>query len=188
MKILLVDNYDSFTYNLSLLVKRHTGALPEVRRNDEITLEEVTIYDKIILSPGPGLPSSAGILMELIKQYAPSKSILGVCLGHQAIAETFGATLHNLSQVYHGMATPVQQRVSDSLFAGLDNTFKVGRYHSWVVDREGFPECLLVTAEDEQGYVMAFRHKEYDVKGIQFHPESILTPQGKEIMANWLDS
>ena len=188
MKILLVDNYDSFTYNLSLLVKLHTGVLPDVRRNDDITLEEVARYDKIILSPGPGLPSSSGILMELIKHYAPSKSILGVCLGHQAIAEVFGATLYNLSQVYHGIATPIQQRVSDGLFAGLDNTFEVGRYHSWVVDRTGFPECLLVTAEDEQGYIMALRHKEYDVKGIQFHPESILTPQGKQIMSNWLDS
>jgi anthranilate synthase component 2 len=188
MKVLLVDNYDSFTYNLSLLVKCHTDTLPDVRRNDDITLEEVAIYDKIILSPGPGLPSSAGMLMELIKQYAPSKSILGVCLGHQAIAEAFGATLHNLSQVYHGMATPVQQRAPDNLFAGLDSTFEVGRYHSWVVDRAGFPECLLVTAEDEQGYIMALKHKEYDVKGIQFHPESILTPQGKQIMANWLDS
>jgi anthranilate synthase component 2 len=188
MKILLIDNYDSFTYNLSLLVKRHTGVLPDVRRNDDITLEEVAIYDKIILSPGPGLPSSAGILMELIKQYAPSKSILGVCLGHQAIAEAFGATLHNLSQVYHGIATPVQQQIPDLLFAGLENTFEVGRYHSWVADRERFPESLLVTAEDEQGYIMAFRHKEYNVRGIQFHPESILTPQGKQIMANWLDN
>ncbi|MFA6059217.1 MAG: aminodeoxychorismate/anthranilate synthase component II [Taibaiella sp.] len=188
MKILLVDNYDSFTYNLSLLVKLHTGILPEVRRNDDITLEEVAHYDKILLSPGPGLPSSAGVLMELIKQYAPSKSILGVCLGHQAIAEAFGATLHNLSQVYHGIATPVQQLIPDRLFAGLSNTFEAGRYHSWVADRIGFPESLLVTAEDEQGYIMAFRHKEYDVKGIQFHPESILTPQGKQIMANWLDN
>lgn len=188
MKVLLLDNYDSFTYNLSLLVKLHTGVLPEVRRNDDITLEEVAFYDKIILSPGPGLPSSAGMLVELIKQYAPSKSILGVCLGHQAIAEVFGATLHNLSQVYHGITTPVQQLVPDSLFAGIDNTFEVGRYHSWVADKAGFPECLLITAEDEQGYIMAFRHKEYDVRGIQFHPESILTPQGKQIMANWLDS
>lgn len=188
MKILLVDNYDSFTYNLSLLVKLHTGVLPEVRRNDDITLEEVAFYDKIILSPGPGLPSSAGMLMELIKQYAPSKSILGVCLGHQAIAEVFGATLLNLNEVYHGIAIPVQQCDPDLLFAGLEDTFEAGRYHSWVADRVGFPESLLVTAEDEQGYIMAFRHKEYNVRGIQFHPESILTPVGKQIMANWLDS
>lgn len=188
MKILLVDNYDSFTYNLSLMVKLHTGVLPDVRRNDDITLEEVAFYDKIILSPGPGLPSSAGILMELIKRYASSKSILGICLGHQAIAEVFGATLHNLKEVYHGIATPIQQCVPDLLFAGLEHTFEAGRYHSWVADRTEFPESLLVTAKDDQDHIMALRHKEYDVSGIQFHPESILTPNGKQIMANWLDS
>ncbi len=186
MKILIIDNYDSFTYNLAQLVKAITGSRPEVKRNDAIDLDTVALYDKILLSPGPGIPSEAGSLIPLIEAYAPSKSILGVCLGHQAIAEVFGARLHNMEQVYHGVATTVQQLEQDTLFTGIDPVFEAGRYHSWVVDKKDFPRSLKITAADEQGYIMALAHKTYDVKGIQFHPESILTPQGKQIMTNWL--
>lgn len=171
MKILLLDNYDSFTYNLLHIVKE-LGAQVEVRRNDQITLDEVERFDKILLSPGPGIPEEAGILLPLIRRYAPTKSILGVCLGEQAIGEAFGAKLVNLTEVYHGISSDIQIVANDPLFEGLPRRFQAGRYHSWVVSREQFPDCLEVTAVDtEKNYIMALRHRTYDVRGIQFHPE-----------------
>ena len=185
--LLMIDNYDSFTYNLVHLVNE-LGLQCEVWRNDKFAIEDVGAYDKIILSPGPGIPSEAGLLLDLIKKYAPTKSIFGVCLGQQAIAEVFGGSLYNLSQPMHGIATPI--KVIDSqeeLFQGLPDTFKVGRYHSWVVSGDGLPDVLKVTAIDEaDNSIMALSHREYDVRGVQFHPESILTEYGKEIMQNWL--
>ncbi len=187
MKLLVFDNYDSFTYNLVHLVEKIIGQKVDVFRNDQIPLEKVKQYDKIILSPGPGIPEEAGLLLPLIKEYAPSKSILGVCLGQQAIGEVFGGKLTNLSKVYHGIATSCRIIVEDEkLFKGLPEHIEVGRYHSWVVDRDGFPEELEITAVDEQDFVMALRHKKYDVRGVQFHPESVLTPMGEQIMRNWL--
>jgi len=184
MKILVFDNYDSFTYNLVHLVKKITDAQVEVYRNDQIPLEKVKEYDKIILSPGPGIPSEAGLLLPLIKEYADSKSILGVCLGHQAIGEAFGGELINLTTVYHGVSTPV--KVSGPLFKGLPAQIEVGRYHSWIISDENFPEELEVTARDENNYIMGLQHKTYDVQGLQFHPESVLTPDGGKILSNWL--
>lgn len=185
MKILLLDNYDSFTYNLLHIVKE-LGAQIEVRRNDQITLDEVERFDKILLSPGPGIPEEAGILLPLIRRYAPIKSILGVCLGEQAIGEAFGAKLVNLTEVYHGISSDIQIVANDPLFEGLPRRFEAGRYHSWVVSREQFPDCLEVTAVDtEKNYIMALRHRTYDVRGIQFHPESVLTPEGKRMIQNW---
>ena len=191
MKILVFDNYDSFTYNLVHMVEHITGEKITVRRNDAISLDEVAGYDKIILSPGPGIPSEAGLLLPLIKAYASSKSILGVCLGHQAIAEAFGGTLVNLSKVFHGIATPVQSVLQNDkpispLFTGLSNTIETGRYHSWIVSEEGFPDELEITARDEHGYIMGLQHKSFDLQGVQFHPESVLTPAGEKIMRNWL--
>ena len=186
MKIILFDNYDSFTYNLLHLVKELGYTDIDVFRNDRIDLKKIGKYDKIILSPGPGIPSEAGLLLPLIRQYASSKSMLGVCLGHQAIAEAFGATLINLPEVYHGVATKIQITTHDVLFDGLPREIEVGRYHSWGVSNLGLPNELRVTAVDEQGEVMAFRHDKYDVCGVQFHPESILTPDGKKIMDNFL--
>ncbi|MDB5232492.1 MAG: anthranilate synthase, amidotransferase component [Chitinophagaceae bacterium] len=202
MKVLVFDNYDSFTYNLVHLVEYITGEKVDVFRNDEIDLEKVKDYDKIILSPGPGIPSEAGLLLELIKQYAATKSILGVCLGHQAIGQVFGGTLINLDTVYHGVATPVRivnlesangndsafaiQYSRDKIFNGLPESIDVGRYHSWILSRENFPAVLEITAEDEKGYIMGLHHKNYDVTGVQFHPESVLTPDGEKIMRNWL--
>lgn len=189
MKIVLIDNYDSFTYNLVHLVKALGFTGIEVHRNDKIDLSEIKKYDKIMLSPGPGIPSEAGILLDVIKEYAPSKSILGVCLGHQAIGEVFGGNLTNLSKVYHGIATPITVTKPDEiLFKGLPAEFEVGRYHSWVVDREGFPDDLEITAEAEGGFIMGLSHKKFDVRGVQFHPESILTPLGADIMKNWLEN
>ena len=186
MKILLFDNYDSFTYNL-LHILKELGADVEVFRNDKITLDEVDRFDKIVLSPGPGIPEEAGILLPLIRRYAPTKSILGVCLGEQAIGEAFGAKLINLTEVHHGVCSDVRVVANDPLFNGLDRTLRVGRYHSWVVSKEDFPDCLEITAEDtEERQIMGLRHKTYNVRGIQFHPESVLTPQGKEIIKNWL--
>jgi anthranilate synthase component II len=186
-KILIIDNYDSFTYNLVHLVNE-IGLQCDVWRNDKFAIGDVNAYDHIILSPGPGIPSEAGLLLEVIEKYAPAKSILGVCLGQQAIAEVFGGKLYNLSRPMHGIATPI--KVTDpqeKLFAGLPQSFKVGRYHSWVVDRDGFPEVLTVTAIDEQdNSIMALRHKEYDVRGVQFHPESVLTEHGRVLMQNWI--
>jgi anthranilate synthase component 2 len=194
MKILVFDNYDSFTYNLVHLVQKIIGEKVDVFRNDQIPMERVNTYEKIILSPGPGLPAEAGMLIPLIRQYAASKSILGVCLGHQAIGEVFGGRLVNLTKVFHGVATPVniterKPAVSSDqkdLFHGLPNGFMAGRYQSWVIDPDGFPECLEVTATDDSGHIMALRHKTYDVTGVQFHPESVLTPNGEYIMRNWL--
>ena len=193
MKILIFDNYDSFTYNLVHLVEKITHEKVDVYRNDKISIEDVKRYDKIILSPGPGLPSEAGLLLPLIKEYAATKSILGVCLGHQAIGEVFGGKLTNLSSVFHGVATPVRtvngQRstVNSPLFKDLPETFEVGRYHSWVINKENFPAELEITAEDENGFIMALQHKTFDVQGVQFHPESVLTPMGEKIMRNWLN-
>ena len=191
MRILVFDNYDSFTYNLVHLVEKITHIKVEVFRNDELPMEKVKEFDKIILSPGPGIPSEAGMLLPLIKEYAATKSILGVCLGHQAIGEAFGGTLTNLSTVYHGVATPIQVKseelgVRSELFEGLPDTFEVGRYHSWVVSDINFPSVLEITARDANGYIMGLQHKEFDVQGVQFHPESVLTPFGETILKNWL--
>lgn len=188
-KILVFDNYDSFTYNLVQLVERITGHKVDVYRNDQIPLEKVKEYDKILLSPGPGIPEESGLLLPLIKEYAATKSILGVCLGEQAIGEAFGAKLTNLAEVYHGIATEIQQAdVLSPLFAGLPARFAVGRYHSWVVDRNDFPESLEITALDDEGFIMGLQHKTLDVQGVQFHPESILTPSGETILRNWLNN
>jgi anthranilate synthase component 2 len=189
MKILVFDNYDSFTYNLVHLVEKILHQRVDVFRNDQIALEKIKDYDKIILSPGPGIPEEAGLLLPLIKEYAGTKSILGVCLGHQAIAEAFGGKLINLSTVFHGVATdlrPGGAGPSSRLFEGLPAVFSVGRYHSWIVSDEAFPEELEVTARDDNNYIMALQHKKFDVQGLQFHPESVLTPQGELIMRNWL--
>lgn len=187
-KILVFDNYDSFTYNLVQLVERISGQKVDVRRNDQIPLEQVNEYDKIILSPGPGIPEESGLLLPLIKEYAAKKSIFGVCLGQQAIAEAFGGHLINLSEVYHGIATPAHKtKVDSKILDGLPDTFEVGRYHSWVVDDKTLPECLEVTALDDNGYIMALQHKTFDVQAVQFHPESILTPDGELILKNWLN-
>jgi anthranilate synthase component 2 len=191
MKILVFDNYDSFTYNLVHLVEKITGEKVNVYRNDQIALEDVAAYDKIILSPGPGIPEEAGLLLPLIKEYAATKSILGVCLGHQAIAEAFGGKLTNLSTVFHGVATPIKVKSHPAcggtkILQGLPETIVVGRYHSWIVSDENFPEELEVTARDEHSYIMGLQHKMYDVQGVQFHPESVLTPDGEQILRNWL--
>lgn len=187
MKILLFDNYDSFTYNLVHLVKELGYKDVEVYRNDKISLEEVEKFDKIILSPGPGIPSESGLLLPLIKEYAGKKPIFGVCLGEQAIGEAFGAQLTNLENVYHGVATQAKIIAKDYIFDGLDETIEVGRYHSWIVSNENFPSCLEVTAIDDKGRIMALRHREFDIHGVQFHPESVLTPKGKIIMKNFLE-
>lgn len=206
MKILVFDNYDSFTYNLVHLIEKITGQKVDVYRNDRIPLEKVAEYDKIILSPGPGLPSEAGVLLPLIREYAATKSILGVCLGHQAIGEAFGGKLVNLATVYHGVATPVKifngpssiesgiyapftiHQSRANLFKDLPEELEVGRYHSWIVSDENFPEELEITAVDDNGYIMALQHKMYDVQGVQFHPESVLTPLGEKILFNWINS
>ena len=186
-RILVFDNYDSFTYNLVHLVEKITGEKVDVYRNDQITLAAIASYDKIILSPGPGIPAEAGLLLPLIKEYAATKSILGVCLGHQAIAEAFGGTLTNLDTVFHGVATPIKILNDKSgILSGLPKTLEVGRYHSWIVNEADLPEELEVTAKDENGYIMALQHKTYDVQGVQFHPESVLTPEGEKILRNWL--
>ncbi len=187
MKILVFDNYDSFTYNLVHLVEKITGVKTDVYRNDQIALEAVAAYDKIILSPGPGIPVEAGLLLPLIKEYAASKSILGVCLGHQAIAEAFGGSLLNLSTVYHGVATPIKiLNTKSPILKGLPDKIEVGRYHSWIVNDENFPVELEITARDANGYIMGLQHKKFDVQGVQFHPESVLTPDGEKMMRNWL--
>jgi len=187
MKIVIIDNYDSFTYNLSHLVKE-LGAEVTVLRNDQFELPQIEPFDKIILSPGPGIPSEAGLLLDVIRTYAGRKPMLGVCLGHQAIGEAFGAKLENLSDVFHGVATPCKITADDPLFAGLPAAITVGRYHSWVVSKEGFPDCLEITAESDQGQIMALRHRDYDIRGIQFHPESVLTPDGRTMIGNWLNT
>jgi anthranilate synthase component 2 len=185
--VLVIDNYDSFTYNLVHYLE-DLGCDVTVKRNDKLTIEEADAFDKIILSPGPGIPDEAGLLKQIIATYAPTKSILGVCLGQQAIGEVFGGSLENLDNVYHGVATNVTLSVDDEiLFKGLDKTFEVGRYHSWVVN-ENLPDSLEATSFDENGQIMSLRHKIYDVKGVQYHPESVLTPHGKTILKNWVNS
>lgn len=186
MKTIIIDNYDSFTYNLRHLV-RELGAEVDVVRNDRFSLSDLSSYDKIILSPGPGIPSESGLLLDVIRQYAPLKPILGVCLGEQAIGEVFGGRLTNLDSVFHGVQTEITVTGRDYIFDGLPATFPVGRYHSWVVDREGFPEALEVTAVSAEGLIMGLRHRVYDVHGIQFHPESVLTPDGAKIVSNFIN-
>ncbi len=201
MKLLVFDNYDSFTYNLVHLVEKILHQRVDVVRNDQIALEDIAVYDRIILSPGPGIPEEAGLLLPLIRRYAAEKSILGVCLGHQAIAEALGGMLENLSTVFHGVATPIHRLesgtwnprkedketgVSGDIFSDLPETLEVGRYHSWIVDKEHLPAELEITAMDDNGYIMAMRHKQYDIQGVQFHPESVLTPMGEKMMRNWL--
>lgn len=185
MKIVIIDNYDSFTYNLSHLLKE-LGAEVEVVRNDKFELKDLEQYDKIVLSPGPGIPSEAGLLLDVIRTYAGRKPILGVCLGHQAIGEVFGASLENLKEVYHGVQIEGTQLGNDYIFEGLPERVMMGRYHSWVVAKDSVPECLEVTAMSDDGEIMAMRHRQYDIHGIQFHPESVLTPEGKTIVGNFL--
>lgn len=185
--ILVIDNYDSFTYNLVHYLE-DLDCEVTVYRNDEFDLDEIAHFDKILLSPGPGIPDEAGLLKAVIQKYGPTKSIFGVCLGQQAIGEVYGGTLSNLDKVYHGVATTVKTIVNDELlFDGLDSTFEVGRYHSWVVDAD-LPEALEATSLDENGQIMSLRHKTYDVRGVQFHPESVLTPDGKKMLENWVKS
>ena len=184
-KIVIIDNYDSFTYNLAHLVKE-LGVEVTVYRNDQFELPQLEEFDKIILSPGPGIPSEAGLLLDVIRTYAGKKPMLGVCLGHQAIGEAFGAKLTNLSDVFHGVATEGTQFGNDPIFAGLSKRIVMGRYHSWVVSKDGLPECLEITAESDEEQIMALRHKTLDIHGIQFHPESVLTPEGKTMIDNWL--
>ncbi len=187
-KILVIDNYDSFTYNLVHYIEKITGTHPDVFRNDQIEIANAAKYDKILLSPGPGIPVEAGICLDLIRQLGPSKSILGICLGHQAIGEAFGAKLTNLSRVYHGLATPVRIiQPEEPLFKGLPETIIAGRYHSWVVTRVNLPDCFTITCDDEEGTIMGITHKQYDVRGLQFHPESVLTEQGMDIVRNWVE-
>lgn len=186
MKTVIIDNYDSFTYNLKHIL-RELGADVDVLRNDKFELAQLDAYDKIVLSPGPGIPSEAGLLLDVIKAYAPSKPILGVCLGEQAIAEVFGGTLTNLTDVFHGVQTPVRLCAKDYIFDSLPESFEVGRYHSWVADANTLPTCLEVTAVSDEGYIMALKHRQYDVHGIQFHPESVLTPLGKVILSNFIN-
>jgi anthranilate synthase component 2 len=184
-KILVIDNYDSFTYNLVHYLE-DLDCEVTVYRNDEFDIDEIAVFDKILLSPGPGIPDEAGLLKDVIRKYGPTKSIFGVCLGQQAIGEVYGGTLSNLDKVYHGVATNVKTVVDDELlFEGLGNEFEVGRYHSWVVDAN-LPDVLEATSFDENGQVMSLRHKTYDVRGVQFHPESVLTPNGKKILENWV--
>jgi anthranilate synthase component 2 len=188
MKILVIDNYDSFTYNLVHYIENIIdNDVISVFRNDKINLDDVEGYDKILLSPGPGIPDEAGICLELIKRYAPTKSIFGVCLGHQAIGEAFGGKLVNLETVYHGVSTPIHIVTPDDyLYSGLPGTFEVGRYHSWIVDRNGLPDCFKINSLDDQGFIMGISHNEFDVKGVQYHPESVLTEHGMKIVENWL--
>lgn len=187
MKIVVIDNYDSFTYNLVHAIKKISGLTVDVFRNDELELNDLEVYDKIVLSPGPGIPEEAGLLLDIIKRYAPGKSILGVCLGHQAIGEAFGGTLTNMNRVLHGIATYVSKtEIETKLFDGLPDTFLVGRYHSWIVNSNDLPPCFNVTSFDENGLIMSMKHEKYNVESVQFHPESVLTPLGEKIIENWL--
>lgn len=189
MKILVLDNYDSFTYNLVQYTERVLKAAVDVYRNDQIPLDEVEAYDKILISPGPGIPEEAGITLELIRRFGATKSILGVCLGHQAIAEAYGGRIYNLAKVYHGVTGNMKQIITgDYLLEGLPPDFEAGRYHSWVVDPDNLPGELEVTVENDEGYIMALRHREFDVRGVQFHPESVLTEYGGRIIKNWVDN
>jgi len=187
-KIVVIDNYDSFTYNLVHCIEKLTGARPSVFRNDEISIEEIDKYDKILISPGPGIPAEAGICLEVIRHFAQTKSILGICLGHQAICEAFDGKLLNLSSVYHGISSPVKIRTaSDPLLKNIPPIIMAVRYHSWVVSREHLPECFEITCEDDNGIIMGISHTDYDVRGLQFHPESVLTEYGPEIIRNWIE-
>lgn len=187
MNILILDNYDSFTFNLVQYIQELLGRKVDVYRNDAISLADINAYDTIVLSPGPGLPENAGIMPDLIRQYAPTKAILGVCLGHQAIGQAFGADLENMSKVYHGVETPVEViDKSEVLFDGVAERFQAGRYHSWVIDKKTLPDSLEITAVDDLGEIMAVKHVEYNVRGVQFHPESIMTTEGKKILGNFL--
>jgi len=188
MKILVFDNYDSFTYNLVQIIEQIVGEKVDVYRNDQIPLEDIGKYDKIILSPGPGIPEEAGILLDVIKKYAPTKSIFGVCLGQQAIAEAFGGSLINLLEIYHGVATEAVQINAHKIFNGLPETLEVGRYHSWAVNPDDFPAELEITSVDKNGMIMSLKHQSYDVHAVQYHPESILTPDGKQILENFLNN
>lgn len=187
-RLLLLDNYDSFTYNLLQILELDEKWQIDVFKNDEIDLEEIAYYDKIMLSPGPGLPSEAGIMMDLIQKYYTHKSIFGVCLGHHALAESFGAHLFRFSEPVHGMRRQVSLLSDDILFKGIPDSFQVGLYHSWAVSRDCFPTELVETALSEKGVLMAFRHKQFDLRGVQFHPESIMTPFGRQMIQNWLDA
>ena len=187
MKILVLDNYDSFTYNLVQYIERLLKKEVDVKRNDQILLEEVAAYDKVLISPGPGIPEEAGITLDLIRAYGAEKSILGVCLGHQAIAEAYGGTIANLAKVYHGVTGQMKQLVRDEyLFSGVPAVFDAGRYHSWVVEHDTLPAELEITVENDEGYIMAIRHRKHDVRGVQFHPESVLTEYGGLMIKNWL--
>jgi anthranilate synthase component 2 len=186
MKVLVLDNYDSFTYNLVHIIEKILGHKIDVFRNDEISLEEIEKYDKIILSPGPGIPEEAGILKDVIRKYAPTKSLFGVCLGEQAIAEVFGGELTNLTEVHHGVSSKMTVVNDDIIFKDIPEVFEGGRYHSWIVSKEKLPEALRVTCVDSDGEIMALRHKEYDVAGVQFHPESVLTEAGEKMIENFL--
>jgi anthranilate synthase component 2 len=188
MKILVLDNYDSFTYNLVQYIERVLRSPVDVKRNDQLELEEVAAYDKILISPGPGIPEEAGLCLDLIRAYGSTKSILGVCLGHQAIAEAYGGSITNLSTVYHGVTGRMKQLVDNEyLFEGVPVQFDAGRYHSWVVEHNSLPGELEITVENDEGYIMAVRHREYDVRGVQFHPESVLTEYGGRMILNWIE-
>ncbi len=189
MKILVLDNYDSFTYNLVQYIEEIPNCEVDVFRNDKISLEEIEKYDKIVLSPGPGIPSEAGIMKEVIKKYASEKPIFGVCLGLQAIAEVFGGKIKNMNKVYHGVATTMTiKNENEILFKNIPKEFEAGRYHSWIVENEGLPENLQITVEDDKKQIMALSHKKFNVKGVQFHPESVLTKHGKKIIENFINS
>jgi len=189
MKILVLDNYDSFTYNLVQYIEEIEGCEVDVFRNDKISIDEIQKYDKIVLSPGPGVPDEAGIMKEVIKKYAETKPIFGVCLGLQAIAEVFGGSIKNMNKVYHGVATTMTQKTADEiLFQNIPEKFEAGRYHSWIVENEELPEVLQITAEDDENRIMALSHKKFNVKGVQFHPESVLTPHGKKMIENFINN
>ncbi len=186
MKIVVLDNYDSFTYNLVHALRKFEGVTVDVRRNDEIGENEADGYDKIVFSPGPGLPEEAGLMPLIIRKYAGKKPMLGVCLGHQAIGESFGGTLENMNDVLHGIATPITIVAKSYIFENMPEVFEAGRYHSWIVERNSLPEVLEITSLDNEGRIMSFQHKEFDIQGVQFHPESILTPIGEQILENWV--
>ena len=186
MKIVVLDNYDSFTYNLVHALRKFEGVTVDVRRNDEIGENEADGYDKIVFSPGPGLPEEAGLMPLIIRKYAGKKPMLGVCLGHQAIGESFGGTLENMNDVLHGIATPITIVAKSYIFENMPEVFEAGRYHSWILERNSLPEVLEITSLDNEGRIMSFQHKEFDIQGVQFHPESILTPLGEQILENWV--
>ena len=186
MKILVIDNYDSFTYNLVHALNKFEGVTVTVKRNDEVSEKDPDLYDKIVFSPGPGLPEEAGTMLSVIQNYAGKKPMLGVCLGHQAIGESFGGTLQNMNDVLHGIATPITIVARSYLFDNIPETFEAGRYHSWIVEKDSLPEILEITSVDKEGRIMSFQHRKFDIQGVQFHPESVLTPVGEKILENWV--